>query len=544
MKLVTVSEMRSIEQEADSNGLTYGQMMENAGTSLAEVVLDLLDENGDKPGVVGLVGPGNNGGDALVALSFLAAQGWRARAYLVNRPAEKDPLIERVRQAGGEIISSTLDKDHDMLKAFIGSASVVLDGILGTGFKLPLKKEISEILQAVNSAISDLDWPPYVIAVDCPSGVNCDTGETAEDAIPASITVTMAAAKHGLVKFPAFEFVGDLQVADIGLSEEIVAWKNIHDEVADDSTILDILPDRPDDSHKGTFGTALIAAGSVNYTGAALLAGKSAYRVGAGLVRMALPGPLHIALAGQFPEATWLLLPHEMGVISSEAAEVLMKNIDRATGILVGPGLGTEETTKGFLENLITGRLTARKSAGRIGFVHEEKNDGGGTSNTLPPMVVDADGLRLLKKIDGWEKLLPPRTVLTPHPGEMAELTGSFVDEIQADRLGTAKSFASKWGQIVVLKGAFTVIAEPGGKATVIPVATSALARAGTGDVLAGIIVGLLAQSVDPYSAAVAGAWIHAQAGLLAYDRVGSTASVLASDVVDSISDVLAELVL
>jgi NAD(P)H-hydrate epimerase len=154
-------------------------------------------------------------------------------------------------------------------------------------------------------------------------------------------------------------------------------------------------------------------------------------------------------------------------------------------------------------------------------------------------MVVDADGLRLLKNIDGWEKLLPLRSILTPHPGEMADLTGKSIEEIQMDRINTAKVYSKTWGQIVVLKGAFTVIAEPDGRATVIPVATSSLAKAGTGDVLAGIIVGLLAQGVDSYKAAVAGSWIHAQAGLYAMNRIGNPASVMAGDVVDSIDDVL-----
>ncbi len=542
MKLVSVAEMRAIEQEADSTGLTYSRMMENAGSGLAQAVLDMVFEEDEQPGVVGLVGPGNNGGDALVALAHLAAKGWRTRAYLINRPMEKDPLIERLRAAGGEITAAKQDERLEMLSAFIGSATVILDGILGTGFKLPLKKEFSEVMQAVNAAITELEWPPYVVAVDCPSGVNCDTGEAVEEAIPASVTVTMAAVKHGLINFPAFELVGDLQVADIGLSDEIASWTAIRDEVADEYLVNEMLPARPDDSHKGTFGTALIAAGSVNYTGAAMLAGKSAYRVGAGLVTMAVPSPLHLALAGQFPEATWILLPHEIGVISSEAADVLLKNLNRATGFLVGPGLGSEETTRNFLENLIKRRPDGKKGSSRIGFVNETKKSEGHRIGSLPPMVVDADGLRLIKKIDGWDKLLPPRTILTPHPGEMAELTGKSVEDIQADRMNTARAFAKTWGHIVVLKGAFTVIAEPGGKVTVIPIATSSLARAGTGDVLAGIIVGLLAQGMEPFQAAVAAAWIHARAGLLALDRVGNPASVMASDVVDSIFDVLSDL--
>jgi ADP-dependent NAD(P)H-hydrate dehydratase / NAD(P)H-hydrate epimerase len=303
--------------------------------------------------------------------------------------------------------------------------------------------------------------------------------------------------------------------------------------------VSEILPDRLSDSHKGTFGTAIVVAGSVNYTGAALLAGKSSYRIGAGLVTMAVPSLLHAVLAGNFPEAIWLLLPHQTGVISADAADVLLKNIERASAILIGPGLGKEETTRNFIDNLITGKTASRKSGARIGFVHDETINGADKKDPLPRLVVDADGLRLLKKIESWEKLLPQRTILTPHPGEMADLTGLSVDAIQSDRLSIARKFSQQWGHIVVLKGAFTVIADPNGVATVIPVATSALAKAGTGDVLAGLIVGLLAQGVDPYLSAVAGAWIHAQAGLFAADRVGNPASVMAGDVVESISDVL-----
>jgi ADP-dependent NAD(P)H-hydrate dehydratase / NAD(P)H-hydrate epimerase len=337
--------------------------------------------------------------------------------------------------------------------------------------------------------------------------------------------------------------VGELRVVDIGLTDEIKSWVAVQHEVADDEMLQEILPERPDDSHKGTYGTAMIVAGSVNYTGAAMLAGKAAYRVGVGLVRMAVPGPLHSVLAGHFPEATWVLLPHEMGVISTEAGDVLLKNLDRVTGLLLGPGLGTEDTTRIFIENFIKGKQALKKSGVRIGFVHDDNVKEDGKSNILPPFVVDADGLRFLKGIEGWEKVLPGLSILTPHPGEMSELTGLTVEEIQSDRLGIAMKYSRLWGQIVVLKGAFTVVSAPDGHVTVIPVATSALARAGTGDVLAGIIVGLLAQGIEPYDAAVAGAWIHAQAGLFAADRVGTPASVVAGDVVDSIGDVLMGLI-
>jgi len=539
MKLVTVAEMRAIEQEADANGLSYTQMMENAGHGLADEIQLLVYGENDEREALGLVGPGNNGGDTLIALAHLAADGWRARAYLIRRKADVDALVERLKKEGGEIILAENDTKFDKLSAFVSTADVIVDGVLGTGFELPLKAEVAKVLAAVNKAVAELSWPPYVVAVDCPSGVDSDTGEAAEDAIPASATVCMAAIKPGLLRFPAFELAGELRVVDISLTEEVKSWKKIKHFVADEDTVEDILPLRPADAHKGTFGTALIAAGSINYTGAPLLAGKAAYRIGAGLVQMAVSSPVQIAVAGHFPEATWIMLPQEMGVIAGPAADVLLKSFDRATALLIGPGFGTEDATKEFIENLLMGKSSPKKSAGRIGFVHSEGEKKEEINAGLPPLVVDADGLRLLAKIDGWAKLLPADSILTPHPGEMAALTGLEKDAIQADRLGTALKYAKEWGHVVVLKGAFTVIAAPDGRATLIPVATPALARAGTGDVLAGLIVGLRAQGVAAYEAAVAGAWIHAQAGLTAAEKVGAEASVLAGDVLDAVADVL-----
>jgi NAD(P)H-hydrate epimerase len=544
MKLVTVEQMRAIEQEADANGLTYAQMMENAGRGVAKAIMDMMYlQQGETPEALALVGPGNNGGDALVALAHLAANGWRTRAYLIKRKATKDPLVARVKEAEGEIILAEKDAGYESLNAFIGTASVVIDGILGTGFKLPLKKDVAETLTAVNTTLAALEWPPYVVAVDCPSGVDCDSGEAAPEALAASQTVSMAAVKQGLLKFPAYDLAGELTVADIGLTDEIKSWKALTHQVADNDLVDSFLPARPDDAHKGTFGTALIAAGSINYPGAALLAGKAAYRVGAGLVQMAVSAPVQAVLAGQFPEATWVLMPHAMGSITEGAADVLLKNSDRATALLIGPGFGLEDNAKTFIENLLTGKTSGKKATARIGFVHAASDEAKDKNEKLPPLVFDADGLKLLAKIEDWAKLLPAPAILTPHPGEMSALTGLDKEAIQADRLNVALKYSAQWGHVVVLKGAFTVIAAPDGRTTVIPVATAALARAGTGDVLAGLIVGLRAQGVDAYEAAVAGAYIHAMAGLYAEDRVGNSASVLASDVLDSVADVLIGLV-
>ena len=538
MKLVTVTQMQAIEKEADASGLTYEMMMENAGQGLADVILDLfIDEI--EPETVGLVGPGNNGGDALIALTALVTEGWKAKAYLIKR--KKDELVKRFMDAGGEVITG---KDgFDQLAEAIEIADVLLDGVLGTGVKLPLKKDVADLLGEVNDILESLDEAPLIIAVDCPSGVDCDSGEVAEETIPADLTVTMEAVKRGLAQLPASEYVGELVVVDIGLPDDLASLKDVSTDVAEAESIATLLPERPLESHKGTFGTALIAAGSVNYTGAALLAGEAAYRVGAGLVTLAVPAPLHGVLAGQFPEATWVLLPHEAGRVSENAADVLAKNFENASALLIGPGLGTETTTKVFLEGLFAGKSAQKKAATRIGFVHDEstsKKDE--TENKIPPMIIDADGLKLLAQIKDWQTKLPARSILTPHPGEMSVLTGLSKEEIQDNRQSTALKYAKEWGHVVVLKGAFTLIASPDGRVTMIPVASPALARAGTGDVLAGLITGLRAQGLDAFDAAVAGAWIHAQAGLYAADDLGTTASVLAGDVLNSVSDVLSDL--
>jgi ADP-dependent NAD(P)H-hydrate dehydratase / NAD(P)H-hydrate epimerase len=550
LKLVTVAEMQDIERAADAAGLSYAQMMENAGRGLAEVILAVFSPQ-TQHCALGLVGSGNNGGDTLVALKRLADQGWSTTAYLARPRQAGESLVEQLESAGGEVVDGEQDGDLSQLRDLVASCDLLMDGILGTGASLPLREEVARVLSAVGEVLEEMQTPslsgdrsspPYVVAVDCPSGVDLDSGAAADEALPADLTITMAAVKEGLLRFPAYELVGELQVVSIGRVEDLPEWQKIGRFVLEEGWVHHSLPERPLDAHKGTFGTAMLAAGSVNYTGAALLAGEAAYRVGAGLVTLAVPGPVHLALAGRLPEATWVILPSDMGVISREAAAVLRKNLNRATALLVGPGLGVEDTTREFLAQLL-GQSSARRR-GQIGFKagfapEEQKQE---QQAGLPPLIVDADGLKLLARNPDWPQLLPDLSILTPHPGEMAVLTGLDRDEIQANRFEIAERFAAEWGHVVVLKGAFTVIAAPDGRTAVIPVATPALARAGTGDVLAGLIAGLVAQGVQPFDAAAAGAWIHAQAGLAAREGMGNSASVLAGDVLNAVAEVLTAL--
>ncbi|WP_172797885.1 NAD(P)H-hydrate dehydratase [Longilinea arvoryzae] len=535
MQVVSVEQMRAIEKEADERGVSFAEMMERAGRGVAEVV---VSEYGDEDWrvVTALVGSGNNGGDALVALETLARSGWTAQAYLVRPRDEKDPLLERARTAGVLVMAAAQDKKLHGLQEWLENSNVLLDGVLGTGIQLPLKEEIAAILKYVSEA----ETVPHVVAIDCPSGVDCNTGEAAAETIPAELTLCMQAVKQGLLRFPAFEKVGELRVVNLELPEKLASLKKIDEFMVDGEQVAGYLPERPMTAHKGTFGTLMIAAGSTYYIGAPLLAARGAYRMGVGLVRLAVAAPLQASLAGQFPEATWLLLPDEMGMIAEGGAEVLRKNLSRVTAFLVGPGLGAEETTASFIKNLLTSAETPHQ-APSFGFLtsQEEGEVESGESPKLPPLVMDADGLRLMARVDGWPELLPPGSVLTPHPGEMSALTGLEVAEIQANRQEVACKFAKKWKTTVILKGALTVIAAEDGRAYIIPVASAALAKAGSGDVLAGIVAGLLAQGRPALEAAVAGAWIHAQAGLEAADQLGGTAPVLASDVIEAIPRVL-----
>lgn len=533
MKLVSVAEMQAIEREADASGLSYADMMKNAGEGLAKKVFQRFN-HGSCKAVMGLIGAGNNGGDGLVALTWLAQNGWEARAYLVRPRAEDDPNLAAFIEAGGVSLSLEDDPEFAHLDAWLDASVVLLDAVLGTGFQLPMRDSIGVVL----AHVVDSPTRPFVVAVDCPSGVDCDSGEAAEECIPADLTVCMAAVKQGLIRLPAWQLLGELETVSIGLSEDLAGLKGIDLEVILQKDVCRMLPERPLVSHKGTYGTVTVVAGSVNFTGAAYLASKAAYRIGAGLVQTAVPGPLFEALAGRLPEAIWLVLPDEMGVIHQKGAAVVRENLERTSALLLGPGWGLEDTTAGFLKSLLDTKPSRAKHAG-IGFVGNPGEALDEEKISLPPIVLDADGLKLLDTLPDWPHLLPPESILTPHPGEMAILSGLPISEIQAEREVLAGVYAREWGHVVVLKGAFTVIASPDGRTAVIPIASSALASAGMGDVLSGMIAGLRAQRVPAYEAACTGAWLHAQAGLAAALECGCEASVIASDVLDAISHVL-----
>lgn len=518
-KIVTVEEMRAIEKEADLAGLSYEEMMENAGRGLSEIISVAYSHNINKS-ICALVGSGNNGGDALVCIEYLAKMGWKTSVYQVRPRPEGDRLLARVRRLNCPVYSSVNDQDLQILAELLVSHSFLLDGVLGTGITLPIRGRVAECLGFVKNYIQEGGEMLHVVAVDCPSGVDCDTGGAANEVIPAELTVTMAAVKQGLLCFPAANYTGKLRVVNIGNLSQTSTWNKIKRTTTNYNSVIKLLPPRPRNAHKGTFGTALIIAGSSSYTGAVLLAGKAALKSGVGLVQMGVPETLHRALSGHIPDVIWELLPQEDGFISQNAVKNVLECLPKASAWLIGPGMGIKNTTSRFIVGLLESEDRLLRKL---------------------PVVADADGLKLIGRIPGWYKKLHTPSILTPHPGEMALLTNLTIQEVQSNRLLIAEKYSHMWGHVVILKGAYTIVASPDGRTVVVPIATPALAKAGTGDVLAGLVVGFLAQGLPPFDAAVAGAWIHAAAGLKMETHIGMIAAS-ASDLVDEVGEILREM--
>ncbi|MCY4024232.1 MAG: NAD(P)H-hydrate dehydratase [Anaerolineaceae bacterium] len=513
--------MRRIEAAADASGLSYAQMMENAGQALAARARALLSETqGDH--VLLLIGSGNNGGDGLVAARSLAENsGMRVSCYLL-RGRDGDPLLSSARDAGASVVLATEDPLRAGLRSLCAEADLVVDALLGIGLRLPLRKDVASLLDAVREVIASRrrwqqDSPrfpampaprepqaaPLVLAVDCPSGLDCDSGEIAGQSLLADETLTFIAAKPGLLRPPGALFCGRLSYSNAGVVADFPATLQDTRVLADPQLVRSLLPARPRDAHKGSFGKLLIIGGCANYRGAPGLTALAAQRVGAGLVTVSAPEAVIHALAAQQPGVTWL----------PDSFAALRDALPGYSALVLGPGWGISDRTRELLEQLLT--------------------------LELPPLLVDADALNLLAARQDWPGTLPPGTIVTPHPGEVARLAQLPLDQVQRDRWRLGPELAERWKVTLVFKGAYTLIAAPNAPVTVMPYCSDALARAGSGDVLAGAIGGLLAQGCPPRSAAVAGSYLQGLAGTLAAERAGTSRSLLATDIADGLAAAL-----
>ncbi|MFP3895540.1 MAG: NAD(P)H-hydrate dehydratase [Anaerolineales bacterium] len=560
MKLVSIEKMGQIEEAANAAGLRYDIMMENAGKAAALATRELLRHTASH--VLILVGPGNNGGDGLVAARYLRAWGHRVTVYIWKREREEDPNLQKVQSMDMPLVRADEDPEFEALEALVRNADVVLDALLGTGVQGSLRGDLPALLIHVSEGLKPrqekrmvpffhlltpsgpslrgASWRkkpstsrPLVVAVDTPSGLDCDTGQVDEHTLHADLTVTFAAPKPGLFLFPGAARVGELLVADIGIAPQFAA--DVPLCVATPQRVGQSLPGRPANAHKGSFGKALIVAGSINYVGAPCLAAEAAYRVGTGLVTLAAANAIYDSVTAKLTEATFLVLPDDMGALTPAALPLIAEQAEEYDVLLVGPGLGTEQKTGAFVQALLRGETQIRRPS--LGFeVSEPEAE---TTFTPPPLVIDADALNLIADKGEWWKEIPTGSVITPHPGEMARLLHCEIGDIESDRIGTAADTAKKWGCTVILKGAYTVVASPTGQATVIPFANPALATAGTGDVLAGTIAGLIAQGLSGYEAAVCGAYVH---GLAGERQPYGSSGMMARDLLSELPKILEQL--
>ena len=508
MKTVTVDQMRRLEEASESAGVSTNTLMENAGLAVAEEAREALD------GVAGsrilvLVGPGNNGGDGLVAARHLRRWGAIVTAYLVLQRQADDPKLRLALEREVVSASASDDPNIELLDRELARSSLVIDAVLGTGRTRPLQGAVRVVMKRLSAARNSCPGLT-VMALDVPTGMNADTGQIDPACPKADITVSFGYSKAGHFQFPGAGVVGRLVVVDIGIPAELA--EDIRMELLTDDWVKDRLPPRPLSGHKGTFGHALIVAGSRDYVGAAYLASQAAARVGPGLVTLASPSGAYSILASKLTEVIHLPVPEDQeGRLQAEAVPLIKEKFRQYTSLLVGCGLGRSETLVEFLRNLLYA-----------------------APQPSLPIVIDADGLNNLSKIENWWRDLRCPTVLTPHPGEMSALTGVATLAIQAKRAQTALEWSAHWGQVVVLKGAHTVVATPEGMCRISGVANPALASGGTGDVLAGVIAGLLAQGLSPEDAACCGVHVHSTAGEAIREELGD-AGTLAGDLLKAL---------
>jgi NAD(P)H-hydrate epimerase len=502
VKIVTSSEMRLLEKQCQDGGISTDALMENAGRAVATEVERLLGD-GSGRSIVVLVGPGNNGGDGLVAAGHLSDRGERVKLYLLGRRPADNLRLKLALEHRLTCLEAGRDESQMGLGRWLAEADVVIDAVFGTGQSRPLGGEFAAVLGLVAAAREDRP-ELTIIAIDLPTGLNADSGALDPAHLAADHTITLGLPKLGLYSISGARVAGEITVVDIGIPPPFI--EPLPTELITEEWVRQVLPPRPPGAHKGSFGRVLVAAGSINYIGAAYLACSGAVRTGAGLVTLATAKGLHPVLAAKLTEVTHLPLPEDAsGIVSRKAASEVLAQAGSYDVLLMGCGLGQTETVKGFIMDVLDGLKPP------------------------PRLVLDADALNTLAGVkDCWHRLNYD-AILTPHPGELSRLTGLSVEEIQKDRTGTARQMAARWGKVIVLKGARTVVAAPDGCCRISATANAGLASAGTGDVLAGVIAGLIAQGLPLFDAAATGVYLHATAGDMVKAELGD-AGMTASD--------------
>jgi hydroxyethylthiazole kinase-like uncharacterized protein yjeF len=489
MKIVTAEQMRSIDQACVDRGITLDRVMHRAGKALAAKSEQMSDDGF----IVILVGPGNNGGDGLVAAAALADNGRDVSVYTFKR-ADISPF-------DGRVIRAEDDPDGSELRRLAASCSLIVDSLLGIGQSRPVEGALATIVTIANT---ERGAATRGLATDIPTGVDADTGKIWGEAFRADGTLCVGFTKLGTVLYPGSAYAGSIYLTDAGIPGDLA--QSVPQSLTDSEEAAGLLPERGIEANKGSSGRVLAVCGCHDFTGAPVLVSLAAYRTGAGLVELAIPDRIKTSVASHALEPIYLPLSDVDGKLGPDSLDPIADALPKAKALVLGPGMGHSDATVELIRGLL--EVLRRPSS--------------------PPAVIDADGLNALAEIPAWHEQLS-NVVLTPHPGEMSRLTGMTVSEIQQDRIGVARRFAKRWSVTLVLKGARTVVASPAGDVAINFSGGPNLATAGTGDVLTGVIGGLLAQGCTPWDAARSGAFLHGCAGDLWRAQHGD-AGMLASD--------------
>jgi NAD(P)H-hydrate epimerase len=508
MKVATAEQMQELDQKAiEAYRIPGIVLMENAGRGATEVISKTFPDLQRKKIAI-IAGKGNNGGDGFVIARHLLNQGISVKVYLLTDPkalrGDAETNFHIFLRMKGEVISAPSSKDYQKIKKDLERFDLLIDGIFGTGLDAEVRGYYREVIDHLNT----LQKP--IVSIDIPSGLDANTGKPLGTAVRASLTVTFGLVKVAHLVSPGLDYVGSVKVIDIGIPRRLVEEEEIHTHLLEGDEVKKWIsfPRRPD-THKGDYGHLLIIAGSVGKTGAAAMAGEAALRMGAGLVTLAIPKSLNPIMETKLTEVMTEPLPETpKQTLSLRAYNTILRLCENKKAVIIGPGIGTFKETQSLILKLLK------------------------TLNL--PVVLDADGLTALAT---QPKILPSTNrslILTPHPGEMARLVRSTVKEVQENRIGLSRNFSQSNHVHLLLKGHRSLIATPKGEIFINPTGNPGMSSGGTGDVLTGMIGGLICQGLDILTSLQIAVYLHGWAGDEVAREKGER-SLIATDLIGKI---------
>jgi len=506
MKVVTSQQMKEIDRKAiEESNLSGLTLMENAGLRIFQSLKNIYPDLRLKKIII-FTGSGNNGGDGFVVARHLYNYGVKVKVFLLSHSGkikgEAEENLNIINKMGVELFEAETTKLEEIQRA-IQNSNLIIDAILGTGLQGKVTGLKAKIIDLINIANKE------VVAIDVPSGLDADTGKIEGPCIKATHTFTLALPKIGLLIFPGASYAGKVTVEDIGIPFYLLKNNKIKTNIVIKEVVKSFLPFRATYSHKGSFGKVLILAGSVGMTGAAYLTSEAAMRSGTGIVVLGIPRSLNPIMEVKLTEVITLPLAEtEKQSLGEEAEETISKLMKNYSVLGIGPGISRQAETQRLVRKVI-----------------EKSNI---------PLVVDADAIYALSEDPTILKKTKIPLVITPHPGEIAKLINKDVDYILNNQLNITREIAQKYGIVVVLKGARTIIANKEGEVYINIGDNSGMATGGSGDVLTGIICSLIAQGADNFSAAISGVYIHGLAGDLARDIKGER-GMIAGDILSQV---------